>query len=109
MTTAEGRVVRAGEIISIDGSTGAVYAGPVPVEPSAVVKYFDARIDAAFDHADDATRGTCSGGRPHHASHADATRRLAVRANADTVEDAARARRMGAGGIGLSHGAHVPG
>ena len=106
MTTAEGRVVRAGEIISIDGSTGAVYAGPVPVEPSAVVKYFDAGIDAAFDHADDATRELVRA-VDHIMSHADATRRLAVRANADTVEDAARARRMGAGGIGLCRTEHM--
>jgi pyruvate,orthophosphate dikinase len=39
--------------------------------------------------------------------HADATRRLAVRANADTPEDAARARRFGARGIGLCRTEHM--
>ena len=39
--------------------------------------------------------------------HADATRRLGVRANADTPEDAARARRFGAQGIGLCRTEHM--
>ena len=39
--------------------------------------------------------------------HADATRRLRVRANADTAEDAARARRLGAQGIGLCRTEHM--
>jgi pyruvate,orthophosphate dikinase len=39
--------------------------------------------------------------------HADASRRLGVRANADTPEDAARARRMGAAGIGLCRTEHM--
>ena len=40
-------------------------------------------------------------------AHADATRRLRVRANADTAEDAARARRLGAQGIGLCRTEHM--
>jgi len=39
--------------------------------------------------------------------HADATRRLRIRANADTAEDAARARRLGAQGIGLCRTEHM--
>ncbi|MFN8125637.1 MAG: pyruvate, phosphate dikinase [Candidatus Nanopelagicales bacterium] len=106
ITTASGELLRAGDVISIDGSSGEVFRGAVPVQPSAVVKYFDAGIDAAFDHADDATKELVRA-VDHIMSHADATRRLAVRANADTVEDAARARRMGAGGIGLCRTEHM--
>ena len=40
-------------------------------------------------------------------THADSTRRLRVRANADTPEDAARARRFGAEGIGLCRTEHM--
>jgi pyruvate, orthophosphate dikinase len=40
-------------------------------------------------------------------THADDVRRLKVRANADTPEDAARARRMGAQGIGLCRTEHM--
>ena len=40
-------------------------------------------------------------------AHADATRRLRVRANADTADDAARARRLGAQGIGLCRTEHM--
>ena len=39
--------------------------------------------------------------------HADVTRRLQVRANADTADDAARARRLGAQGIGLCRTEHM--
>ncbi len=41
MTNAAGRVVSEGDLISIDGSSGEVFAGEVPVKPSAVVAYFD--------------------------------------------------------------------
>ena len=39
--------------------------------------------------------------------HADAARRMKVRTNADTAEDAARARRFGAQGIGLCRTEHM--
>jgi pyruvate,orthophosphate dikinase len=38
--TVRGTVLRAGDIISIDGATGNVYPGAVPVRPSSVVRYF---------------------------------------------------------------------
>ena len=102
----DGTVVAEGDTISIDGSTGAVYAGEMPVQPSAVVKYFDAGIDAAFDHADDATKELVRA-VDRIMTHADKVRRLGVRSNADTPEDADRARRMGAGGIGLCRTEHM--
>ena len=99
---APGKVlVREGDVISIDGTTGAVYLGDVPVVPSNVVDHFegvegsgtvDSELVAAVD-------------RLMH--HADASRRLAVRANADTPEDALRARRFGAQGIGLCRTEHM--
>ena len=95
--TVDGQVVREGDVISIDGTTGKVYLGEVPVEPSPVVKYFESgELTDPLVVAVDRILG-----------HADARRRLAVRANADTPEDAARARRFGARGIGLCRTEHM--
>ena len=41
-----GAVVNEGDVISIDGTSGAVYLGEVPVQPSQVVQYFEGEIDA---------------------------------------------------------------
>jgi pyruvate,orthophosphate dikinase len=99
--TVDGQTVREGDIISIDGSTGNIYLGEVPVAPSEVVRYFEGELDP--EHTDDALV------RAVHRimSHADARRRLGVRANADTGADAARARRFGAEGIGLCRTEHM--
>jgi pyruvate,orthophosphate dikinase len=104
--TVDGVTVHEGDVISIDGTTGKVYLGEVPVEPSPVVKYFEAESDRSG-------AGTVETGDPLVVAvdrllrHADARRRLAVRANADTPEDAARARRFGARGIGLCRTEHM--
>ncbi len=67
-----------GDVVTIDGGTGHVYAGEVPtVEPE-----FSAELNVLLDWADQAAR-------------------LQVRANADTPSDAAKARTFGAKGIGL--------
>jgi pyruvate,orthophosphate dikinase len=97
-TTPDGTVVAEGDVISIDGTSGAVYLGEVPVVPSAVVEYFEGSrapdsdllraVDTIIRHADD-------------------SRRLGVRANADTPTDAERARRFGAHGIGLCRTEHM--
>jgi pyruvate,orthophosphate dikinase len=72
-------LVKAGEIITIDGSTGEVMVGEVPtIQP-----------ELSGDFA------TLMG-------WADAIRRMKVRANAETTADARTARRFGAEGIGLS-------
>jgi pyruvate,orthophosphate dikinase len=101
-TAPGGTVVEEGDVISIDGSTGRVWLGEVPVEPSSVVRYFEGEIDPDADDADDLVKSV------HRIlTHADETRRLDVRTNADTPEDAARARRFGARGIGLCRTEHM--
>jgi pyruvate,orthophosphate dikinase len=81
---AGGRVVREGDLISIDGGTGEVIIDAIPtIEPE------------------------LGGEFKEFLSWADARRRLGVRANADTPEDAARARDFGAEGIGLVRTEHM--
>ena len=93
-------VVAEGDVISIDGSTGDVYLGEVPVSASPVVRYFEGELRAA--DGDELVQSVHRLMR-----HADDAARLAVRANADTPEDAARARRFGATGIGLCRTEHM--
>jgi pyruvate, orthophosphate dikinase len=99
--TVDGRTVAEGDVISIDGTSGKIYLGEVPVEPSEVVRYFEGslRPDQAEDPLVPAVHRIMI--------HADERRRLRVRANADTGEDAARARRFGAQGIGLCRTEHM--
>ncbi len=80
----ENVVVRKGDEISIDGSTGEVMLGQVPV--------VSGRLDSNF-----ATL----------MSWVDEVRRLGVRTNADNPEDAEIARRFGAEGIGLCRTEHM--
>jgi pyruvate,orthophosphate dikinase len=98
-TAADGTVVKEGDVISIDGTTGEVFAGEVPVRDSLVVRYFEGDEAAAGDELVQAVARILE--------HADASRRLGVRANADTPDDAARARRFGAHGIGLCRTEHM--
>nr|WP_206324478.1 MULTISPECIES: pyruvate, phosphate dikinase [unclassified Streptomyces] len=102
MTTASGTVIEEGDVVSIDGSTGKVYVGEVPVVPSPVVEYFEGRMHAGADDADELVQAV------HRImAYADRVRRLRVRANADNAEDASRARRFGAQGIGLCRTEHM--
>ncbi|WP_088797563.1 MULTISPECIES: pyruvate, phosphate dikinase [unclassified Streptomyces] len=102
MTTQEGTVIEEGDVVSIDGSTGKVYAGEVPVVPSPVVEYFEGRMHAGAEDADELVKAV------HRImAYADRVRRLRVRANADNAEDAGRARRFGAQGIGLCRTEHM--
>ena len=101
-TTADGVVVREGDTISIDGTTGRVYAGMVDVVPSPVVEYFEGRLDA-----DERRRDPVVEAVSRMMIYADERRRLGVHANADTPADAARARRFGADGIGLCRTEHM--
>jgi pyruvate,orthophosphate dikinase len=95
-----GTVIGAGETISIDGTTGEVFRGEVPVVPSPVVQYFEGSLSP--DAGDELV------GSVHRLiTHADEVRRLGVRTNADTADDAARARRFGAEGIGLCRTEHM--
>ncbi len=106
ITTPSGKVIAEGEVVSIDGSSGAVYAGSVPVVDSPVVRYFEEGVASALQDADDATRDLIKA-VDRIMRHADRSRRMLVRANADTAPDAARARRMGAEGIGLLRTEHM--
>ncbi|OSP33709.1 pyruvate, phosphate dikinase, partial [Streptomyces sp. 13-12-16] len=99
-TTADGTVVEEGTVVSVDGSAGAVYAGAVPLVDSAVIRYLE------DGPGDEGARGTV-GAVARALSRADTVRSLEVRANADTPEDAARARRFGAQGIGLCRTEHM--
>ncbi|MCX4449248.1 pyruvate, phosphate dikinase [Streptomyces sp. NPDC087866] len=95
-------VVEEGDLVSVDGSTGKVYLGEVPVVPSPVVEYFEGRMHAGADDADELVAAV------HRImAYADRVRRLRVRANADSAEDALRARRFGAQGIGLCRTEHM--
>ena len=44
LTTPDGTVVAEGDVLSLDGTTGVVYAGAVPVRPSPVVEYFEGQL-----------------------------------------------------------------
>jgi len=81
----QGRVtVRAGDVISIDGTTGEVMLGALPL--------IDPVLPAEYEQL---------------MGWADRVRRLRVRTNADTPEDAERARRFGAEGVGLCRTEHM--
>jgi pyruvate, orthophosphate dikinase len=91
------QTVADGDIISIDGTTGKIYLGEVPVQDSPVVAFFETGV----------VTGPLVAAVQRLLSHADDKRRLGVRANADTVDDATRARRFGAAGIGLCRTEHM--
>jgi pyruvate,orthophosphate dikinase len=98
-TAPGGVAISEGDVISIDGTSGAVYLGEVPVAASPVVEYFEHGLGA---DADDLVQAV-----DRIMRHADQRRRLGVHANADTGEDCARARRFGAGGVGLVRTEHM--
>src|SRR3954471_12389818 len=117
VSTADGEdvVINEGDVIAIDGTTGEVFLGEVPVVTSPVVDYLEHGLDATLAGVDGGGDGA---GLDEETAdlvravdtiltHADAARRLRVRTNADTAEDAARARRLGAQGIGLCRTEHM--
>jgi pyruvate,orthophosphate dikinase len=80
----DGREVAEGEVITIDGGTGEVIVGEVELVPPQINEDFQRLLGWADD-----------------------ARRLRVRANADTPQDAAKAREFGAEGIGLCRTEHM--
>jgi pyruvate,orthophosphate dikinase len=98
-TAPGGVTVSEGDLISIDGTSGVVYLGEVPVMASPVVEYFEGGIDPQSDELVGAVHRIMA--------HADKRRRLGVRANSDNGEDSARAVRFGAQGIGLTRTEHM--
>ena len=79
-----GKTYHEGDVISLDGSTGNIYDGAIPT------------VDA-----------TISGNFGRIMAWADKYRTLGVRTNADTPRDAAKARELGAEGIGLCRTEHM--
>ncbi|WP_433478104.1 pyruvate, phosphate dikinase [Spirillospora sp. CA-142024] len=98
-TAPGGVTVSEGDVISIDGSSGDVYLGEVPVEDSPVVQYFEGRLSPGDSDLVKAVDRVME--------HADSRAALKVRANSDNPEDSARARRFGAAGIGLCRTEHM--
>jgi len=98
-TAPDGVTVSEGDVISIDGTSGVVYLGEVPVVASPVVEYFEGGLDPDSDELVSAVHRIMR--------QADERRRLVVRANSDTGEDSARAVRFGAQGIGLTRTEHM--
>jgi pyruvate,orthophosphate dikinase len=98
-TTPADLTVSEGDVISVDGTSGAVYLGEVPVIASNVVQYFEGELAPDADELVAAVNTIMS--------HADAARRLGVYANADNGPDCARARRFGAQGVGLVRTEHM--
>ena len=84
--TVDGVTVQEGDFISIDGNTGEIALGEVPLKSGAPPEEFD----VILSWADRIRKG-----------------KLAVRANADNGPDAANARRFGAEGIGLCRTEHM--
>jgi pyruvate,orthophosphate dikinase len=84
VATIGGHAVSEGDVITVDGGTGSVILGPVDLVPPSV----DDSLELILAWADD-------------------VRTLEVHANADTPADAARARELGAEGIGLCRTEHM--
>jgi pyruvate,orthophosphate dikinase len=82
--TVGGQQLSEGDMLTIDGGTGEVIVGEVPLVPPQINEDFETIL-----------------------GWADEVRRLKVRANADTPEDAAKAREFGAEGIGLCRTEHM--
>src|ERR671925_945753 len=82
--TLQGQTLSEGDVLTIDGGTGAVIVGEVPLVPPQVNDDLETILGWGDEH-----------------------RRLKVRANADTPEDATKAREFGAQGIGLCRTEHM--
>ncbi|MEV3860635.1 pyruvate, phosphate dikinase [Streptomyces sp. NPDC050095] len=97
LTTDSGVVVHEGDTVSVDGTAGTVYLGALPLTESDVLAALESGVRS----------GSLSDTVNRALTYADGVRRLDVRANADTPADAARARRLGARGIGLCRTEHM--
>ncbi|MFT0847363.1 pyruvate, phosphate dikinase [Actinomycetaceae bacterium L2_0104] len=98
---------KAGDIIAIDGTTGEIFEGEVPVMDSPVMTYISKGLEAGLAASpDDATKELVEA-VDRILTRADSKRRLLVRANVDTPEDAERARAFGAQGVGLCRTEHM--
>ncbi|MCE0521385.1 MAG: pyruvate, phosphate dikinase [Methylacidiphilales bacterium] len=94
------RVFRKGEFLSIDGTSGEVYAGEVKTAPSEIVQVL---IEKTLDGKDSATYGIYA----QLMGWADKLRRLQIRTNADQPDQVANAVAFGAQGVGLCRTEHM--
>ncbi|WP_277063542.1 pyruvate, phosphate dikinase [Schaalia cardiffensis] len=106
--TIDGRVFTSDDTIAIDGQTGEIFSGDVPVTDSPVTTYLAEGLEAglAAAGADEGTRELVKA-VDFILTHADKVRRLRVRANADTPADSRRSIEFGAEGIGLCRTEHM--
>lgn len=106
--TVNGEVLTQDTVIAIDGGTGEVFLGEVEVEDSAVTTYLLKGLEAGLEAAgDDEGARELIESVDRILKHADEVRRLRVRANADTPEDAEHSVEFGAEGIGLCRTEHM--
>lgn len=101
------KVLREGDEISIDGSTGEVFLGKVPVMDSPVTTYLSHGLEAALKMAADEDDIDLIKAVDRAMTHADRVRKLLVRTNADNPQDTRRALSFGAEGIGLCRTEHM--
>lgn len=101
-------VLTSEDTIAIDGQTGEIFRGEVPVADSPVTTYLAEGLEAGIAAAgeDQGTRELVEA-VDKLLAHADKVRRLHVRANADTPLDSKRAIAFGAEGIGLCRTEHM--
>lgn len=83
-TADDGTVIKRGDTVTLDGASGDVMLGDIPKVEASTSEDFQTLLSWADKH-----------------------RRLKVRANAETPEDAAKARELGAEGIGLCRTEHM--
>ena len=106
--TIDDLVLTADDTIAIDGQTGEIFRGEVPVTDSPVTTYLAEGLEAGLAAAgEDAGTRELVEAVDKLLSHADKVRRLRVRANADTPLDSKRAIEFGAEGIGLCRTEHM--
>ncbi|EAP98923.1 pyruvate phosphate dikinase [Janibacter sp. HTCC2649] len=106
--TAAGDVLRTGDVVSVDGTTGTVYAGSLAVRPGPVA----GGLMTVEDASDPEGPGNGADQRVLAAvrrilQHADQRATVKVRTNAETADEAAAARAAGATGIGLCRTEHM--
>ncbi|WP_315502336.1 pyruvate, phosphate dikinase [Actinomyces radicidentis] len=100
-------VLTSEDVIAIDGQTGEVFLGDVPVSDSPVMTYLRRGLEEALDRAGDVDTRELVTSVDRLMRHADKVRRLGVRANADTPDDARHAIHRGAEGVGLCRTEHM--
>jgi pyruvate, orthophosphate dikinase len=94
------KVYRKGDFLSIDGTTGEVFAGEVKTAPSEIVQVL---VDKTLDGAQSATYGNFA----QLMGWADKLRKLQIRTNADQPDQVANAVAFGAQGVGLCRTEHM--